>query len=467
MKRLIVILLAIAASATAYSQDDCNCTKSLKRLTAKVEKEYPGFGAYTRDSLAYTSFKEHWLEASMTADNASCLDVLRGYLKYFKHGHISIVQKESDTGNTQEATIDTVDIDVDGFQRYLEDSGDAIEGIWTSPAYRIGVVKKDDGYVGFIISAENAEWKPREIKLRLYHDGKATYFMGDHTQSADEYQVVGGSFLWLPKNKVHFVKEFPRPQLSNEEITRRLNELEGFYIKPISKKTILLRISSFDLAFTDRIKELLAENAQLLESHENLIIDVRGNGGGTDYSYQPILPYLYTNPVRHLGGEYFVTQTLIDSLTSWVNNPENSKYDDVDDVKRDIQRMNGKIGQFIPYSTNGDYGFTELDSVSASPKQVAILIDGGCASSTEKFLLDAKQSKKVKTLGAPTYGSVDYLSVFEFDFGCDRYILYMPTVRTSRAQGYPLDNIGVQPDIYMDKYVEDWVQYATDYLENG
>ena len=27
-------------------------------------------------------------------------------------------------------------------------------------------------------------------------------------------------------------------------------------------------------------------------------------------------------------------------------------------------------------------------------------------------------------------------------------------------------NIGIQPDIYMDKFVEDWVKYAQDYLEN-
>jgi Peptidase family S41 len=466
MKKLLVMFLALAASTTAYSQD-CNCVQSLTRLIAKVEKEYPGFGAYSRDKLAYTSFKDHWLEASKAADEDSCLDILRGYLSYFKHGHISIVQKEEDGTSTHGAAIDTVDIDAEGFREYAASTKDDLEGIWSSPSYRVGIVKKDDGYVGFIISSENGSWKPKEIKFLLEHDGKATYFMGDHSPSADEYRLVKGSILWLPENKVQFVRELPRPQLSSEEIADELNGLEGLFIRPLSKKTVLLRISSFDSAYTDRIKELLAKNAQLLKSHENLIIDVRGNPGGTDYSYQPILPYLYTNPVRHLGGQYFVTQTLIDSLTTWANDPKNAKYDDVADVKHDIQRMQGKIGQFIPYSTDGDYGFTRQDSVFASPKSVAILIDKGAASSTEKFVLDAKQSKKVKVLGAPTYGSVDYLSVLVSDFGCDRYVLYMPTVRTSRSEGYPLDNIGVQPDIYMDKYVDDWVQYAKNYLESS
>ncbi len=31
---------------------------------------------------------------------------------------------------------------------------------------------------------------------------------------------------------------------------------------------------------------------------------------------------------------------------------------------------------------------------------------------------------------------------------------------------YPIDNIGVQPDIYLDKSVENWIQFAVNYLEN-
>jgi hypothetical protein len=64
------------------------------------------------------------------------------------------------------------------------------------------------------------------------------------------------------------------------------------------------------------------------------------------------------------------------------------------------------------------------------------------------------------------YGSIDCLSEIEFDINCDKYILYMATVRMLRAKDYPLDNIGIQPDIYMDKYIKDWIQYARDYLEN-
>ena len=462
----MVIFLLMAANMIAHAQNNCKCSKTLEQLILKVENEYPGFDIYAKDSLAYTNYKNNLIELSKAASETNCFDILKNYIKYFKHGHISIIQKENNTGKPIIDVIDTVDIDIENFNNHVKNTTDKIEGVWISGGYKVGVLKRDNNYVAFIISSQNKSWKPKEIKFKLDPNGEAVYFMGDHSQEADTCLIIKNSILFFQKNKVSFVKTVPPPQISSKDLTEELNELEGISIKPISKKTMLLKIASFGYEYTDRIEKLIRDNKSLIESHENLIIDVRGNGGGTDYSFRPILPYLYTNPVRHLSGEYLVTQTLINSLTNWVNTADKEKYDDIENVKKDIKRMKGKVGQFIPYSTSENFGFTKQDSVYLFPKNIAILMNGGSASSTENFILSAKQSKKVKTFGTPTYGSVDYLSVIEFDINCDKYILYMPTVRMLRAQDYPLDNIGIQPDIYMDKYVKDWVQYAKDYLEN-
>lgn len=47
----------------------------------------------------------------------------------------------------------------------------------------------------------------------------------------------------------------------------------------------------------------------------------------------------------------------------------------------------------------------------------------------------------------------------------DRNCEMMPTWQTMRLPDYPIDNIGIQPDIYIDKSVKDWIQFAIDYLE--
>lgn len=94
-----------------------------------------------------------------------------------------------------------------------------------------------------------------------------------------------------------------------------------------------------------------------------------------------------------------------------------------------------------------------------------ILVNRRTASSGEAFVLDAKQSKKVKILGTPTYGAIDYGTACFFDFGCGNYKLMMPTWRSMRLPEYPIDNIGIQPDIYIDKSVKDWVKFAVDFME--
>ena len=465
MKKIIFTFLFFAITLTAYAQNDCECSKTLKRLIIKVENEYPGFNLKAKDSITYNNFKKHLIELSNETNETNCFDILKKYTNYFKDGHLSIAQKNGDNKNSEVKTNDI--INVKDFDKYLIKSKDNLEGIWTSESYKLGVIKKDRNYIGFVISSQNKEWKQSEIKFKLNSNNSAIYYLGNHSQKKDIYLNIKNSIIYFQNTKVAFVKEYPLPQLTNENITKELNELEGFYIKPINKKTILFKISSFDYSYTERIKELIKSNKQLIEQSDNLIIDVRGNTGGTDYSYHPILPYLYTNPVRHLGAEYYVTQTLIDGLTNWANNTDKNKYaDEIENIKRDLKRMEGKIGQFIPYHAESDFGFTERDSIYIYPKNVIILIDERSASSTEKLLLIAKQSKKVKVLGTPTYGAIDYISVREFSFDCDNYALYMPTVRMLRLPDYPLDNIGIQPDIYMDKYVKDWVQYAKDYMEN-
>jgi hypothetical protein len=69
-----------------------------------------------------------------------------------------------------------------------------------------------------------------------------------------------------------------------------------------------------------------------------------------------------------------------------------------------------------------------------------------------------KQSETVKILGTPSYGAWDYVSQCYFEFGCTNYQLSLSTWRSKRLPYYLIDNIGVQPDIYLDEFVKDWIQ---------
>jgi C-terminal processing protease CtpA/Prc len=228
----------------------------------------------------------------------------------------------------------------------------------------------------------------------------------------------------------------------------------------VSEKTVLLCLSSFEHNYVERIKKLLTDNRKAIESSENLIIDVRNNLGGTYDAYVDLLPYIHTNNVRGLGMEFLVTQTLIDGIEGWYDDEEGKNR-----AKEWISIFKKKMGEFVNTDST-DYYVDTIKLAEHSPKQVVILVNRRTASSGEAFVFDAKQSKKVKILGTPTYGALDYGSASFFDFGCKNYKLMMPTWRSMRLPDYPIDNIGIQPDIYLDKSVKDWVQFAVDYLEN-
>lgn len=448
-------MLMFVISSVSYSQTDCNCDKALKQLFQKIETEYPGFNDKTKDRLLYNSFKENLImKAVNILESADCLELLRSYKDFFRDGHISIYP----SGQELNAQQNKLTITQEDFQKRIIQTTDPLEGIWISGVYKVGIVRQNEEYCGFIIEADTNFWKPNEIKFRLLENANAKYYLRDHSLSEETWEIVDGWVLYFKNSK--FIKEFPKPNLSESEIKLRMEEIDGCYFKKVSEKTALLCLSSFEHNYVERIKKLLKDNKQAFESSDNLIIDVRNNLGGTYDAYVDLLPYIHTNNIRGLGMEFLVTQTLIDGIENWYDDEQGKKR-----AKEWISVFKQKMGEFVNLDSN-DYYVDTIKLAERSPKQIVILVNRRTASSGEAFVLDAKQSKKVKIMGTPTYGALDYGSASFFDFGCKNYKLMMPTWRSMRLPDYPIDNIGIQPDIYLDKSVKDWVKFAADYLEN-
>ena len=477
MRKQIFTFLILVISLSSFSQDDCNCEQNLSKLIIKMESEYPGFQEKTPDKRMYNTFKERLIIKSQNTSATNCYDLLSDYLSFFRDGHIFLIGKkefqamkeareaqESQTNEVQDSQADEnleskVDKRFDDFYKHLSETKDELEGVWISENYKVGIRKVKDNYQGFIIEASNKSWKPKEIKFCLMQEGKANYYMCDHSLREDNFEQFDGSVLSFEGINSVFIKEFPEPKLTENEINLILDKKQGFHFTKLTEKTSLLCVSSFDDMYVKKIEKIVSDNKQAIESCENLIIDIRNNGGGTYDAYDEILPYIITNNIRGVGSEFLVTQSLIDGVESWFDDEEGREM-----ARRWIGMFEGNIGKFINVDTV-DISISQIKISEHSPKQIAVLVNKGTASSGEAFTLEAKQSKKVKILGVPTYGAIDYGSASPFDFGSEDYILVMPTWRAMRLPDYPIDNIGIQSDIYMDESITDWVQFAVDYLE--
>jgi len=470
MKKIILLVFILSLN-TAFSQNECNCKDALQKIISKIEIDYPGFQEKTKDTLLYNSLKRQLIIEAKKVDESQCIDVLKKYTSFFKDRHIWILanDQEKPAEKNDNNKPEKLNVDISEFKEEIIKSTDKLEGIWKDENYTVGIKKTGKNqYSGFIIETDNPNWEKNEIKFQLNGKSDINYYLADHTLFKDTFELSEDYLLYINNLKIPFIKQDINRKLDSVEISNKINELDGFYYKKLTPKTSLIRLSNFSYPFVERIEKLINENKSAIENSENLIIDIRNNGGGTDNAYSKLLPFIVTNPIRNIGTEKLATQGLIDGVTEYKNGLiEKDPKKNESEIKKldsltDIYKNN--IGEFI----NLNDETVNVDSVeiaSKSPRQIIMLSNNGTGSAAENFLLKAKQSKKVKVLGTPTSGVLDYASAYFFKFGCENYKLLLPTYRSLRLPNYPIDNIGVQPDIYLDETVEDWVEYAIEYLE--
>lgn len=243
------------------------------------------------------------------------------------------------------------------------------------------------------------------------------------------------------------------------------------YLNQLDKNTLYFRVPSFGSDYKKAIDSVLVANKELLSRTPILIIDIRGNGGGSDFSFINIIPYLKTNEINVTGVEYLSTtlnnQRMIDFVTK-------AEYKDFFTnkqkqwAKESFDTLQKHLGEFVlldePFE---DDNTITSGAVLTIPKQVGIIIDDGVGSSAEQFLLEAKQSKKVKLFGTSTFGSLDISNMYFVKSPCSEYELGYSLSKSKRLPQYVLDESGIQPDFFISENVPgyNWVSFVKTILE--
>jgi hypothetical protein len=245
-------------------------------------------------------------------------------------------------------------------------------------------------------------------------------------------------------------------------------------IEILSTKTLCLTLKNFAPYNHDPLIALIKAHHEDLEGHPNWIIDVRGNGGGSDGSYGPLMPWLMPDQVASASAEILATPANIEGWTRVcaLYAPGDPKcQDSVSDL---IARMRkGVPGTYVAMDDSGAMSYSRVERLEPHrPSRVAILIDGGCGSSCEQFVLEARQSFNVKLIGQHTFGSLDYSNLRPRDLPSGRRRLWYATTRSTRIPGLMVDVAGVPPDIYLpieagDAAKQEELRRVQSWLEGG
>ncbi|WP_028111072.1 S41 family peptidase [Ferrimonas futtsuensis] len=227
-------------------------------------------------------------------------------------------------------------------------------------------------------------------------------------------------------------------------------------VKRLSATTLYWSVPSFGYAQGKALEALIKEHAPKLEGVENWIVDVRGNGGGNDDSYNALLPYLLSGETTEVSLEFLSTPVNIEAMETLCQRFMDNDPGCVTMVKPMIARLKGvPSGEYVQLGDESISYQAAPERPDHAPSKVAVLVDGGCASSCEQFLLRVKQSFKVKLVGRSSYGALDYSNIRPHALPSGKRELFYATSRSLRLPYQPVDIAGIAPDIYLPKPKDD------------
>lgn len=482
MKNLIFLIFFIALTSNLRSQTG-DCIKDFDFLVQKIKVDYPGY----RDKVTSKS-KQSLIQLERELRNKiqlypdSCGKYMNSYTSWFKDNHLRIrrLNSSSVSNNNDKPILKVYSGNLDS----IKFSGsDPVEGLWHSFGGDIAIIKSktNNEFNGVAVTFRN--YKKNQIVFSLSKLADNEYNMISYPYSNSFKPKTGKASMRL-KDKVlelhddtRFVRKTNSPISDDALLYSYFPEYpNGSNIFPLAIKlsdsTFYIRITSFE---DDAAEVSIRKHWSEITSLPNLIIDIRGNGGGQDNFYQILADLVYTNPYESKGVEWYATESNIKMYENAIKSGEITNGEEgILWINAILSEMKKNIGGFVLHPLMGHDETVKNDTIFTYPKRVGIIINEGVASSSEQFLLDAKESSKVLLFGnCNTAGVLDYSNAITEKLPSNKYELIFPMTRSHRLPDHPIDNIGISPDVYVPypatnqlfDRLDQWVYFVKDYLE--
>jgi hypothetical protein len=458
------MLLALAIPTALSAAQTPTCDAELTWAADFAARNYAGFADKVTPATrpAYDSLLFSLRADAVTARSpGACAPILQRWIGFFRDRHLGWSRTNSPSapaaGQSPEspesirarfAHWDRVAVDDAKAQASLsgQKTLDRIEGIWSSADgnYRVAILRDTSGdrdFVMTVLRADSVYWLPGQVKARLTRDGaeyRTQFYMRDHSEQSWTASVERNALRFSSGSA--WFRDFPRRADDLAPLERRTIADGRFAAYDVAPGTVLVRVPTFN--DPKGIDSLFQVEGARIRTAERLIIDVRGNGGGSDYNYREFTPLLYTGPMQMVGMDALATDDNIASqraLAADTTYPAGQRQE----LAGLASRMEAARGGWW----RGSDGTHRERGALEKPRVVAVVTDQGCASSCEQFLLMARQSAKVTIYGSNTAGVLDYGNVRSTTMPGGTLVLSRPITRSRRLPAEPIDNIGIAPNV--------------------
>lgn len=466
----IYTILLVLPLLSAWAQE-CNCTNSFEIARNAYEKNYSLFKYKVTDENRdlYEAHSDIMFEkAKKTTNLNDCKVVLERWLSFFRDGHTYIMMSNDQNGEIYSEHIDLTENEFkSNYQKKSYDSNPLL-GIWKNGSYTVAIIPspqnntKERDYVGVVLESSNPAWKKGEVKLEFNTvfgtSYDINYMMGDHSIKKTFGKQTDRGVLEID-DLSEWTKLWPEVENIKKQSEIEL-KYDQFHIAYVDKVPYL-RLPDFYSVEPSYVDSLMQAHHDRIIASDVFIVDIRGNGGGSDGTYFPVLPYVLNGPIELPFNGFWLSE---DNTEYLINAMAASKELTLDEYKEKDKKeydsfINNKGTSY--FKGEGTWTFT-TDTIYKGPKKVIILIDEGVGSSGETFVYRANQSDRVVVYGQNTAGVVDGFNGFPQDLGCLTAV-FPTSYRAPDIATNPIDPYGIAPDVYVDKEI-DVLSYAIEHM---
>jgi hypothetical protein len=490
MLRIILLLWILFSTTAAFSQS-CSCRDELLWVKDFMERNHPGFNSIikTPDEPGYKKFTDSLLAAtSGAAMDKYCIVYLKKYIAYLKDHHSNIAMAGGNgqpVNESSSAAVDsflnsatyrnteTIVTDSAALVKRLQKSKDPVEGIYQTAdsVYTVALIQHKTGfrdYAAIILKSKSLLWTKGQVKFELKQAGKKKFssFVYYRNHSVNYEENVLFNERQLSFSTANWIKLFPRQAGTGELPAAETISSAIVSFASLDSVTACLSIRSFGGNYNSLFDSAYKKILPRIRKYPNLIIDVRGNGGGSDANYSALLPFIYTDTMTDDRMEIYVTadnkkayEKMRDLYKSDKNRYGSSGYMT---WEFPLRRMKTASRDSFVSMGSGKPGKTVMKPDAQAPKKIAILYNRRCASSCEQLLIDAMFSKKVIRVGENSGGYIAYGNVMNMTTPCG-YVLNWTTTRKLNSVQYEFT--GIAPHHVIPETETNWLEYTRRLLE--
>ncbi|WP_028974831.1 S41 family peptidase [Spirochaeta cellobiosiphila] len=226
----------------------------------------------------------------------------------------------------------------------------------------------------------------------------------------------------------------------------------------LNPTTAIISIPSFEMQYETDINNMLQDQYSKLIDIENLIIDIRGNGGGSFFSMFPLLD-LIGAPEYESSWKVWASRDNLRLYKSALNHYEDTESREYILISSIVSKMENNRNQFVSYT----YPKINKEPQLTHIKKIYILADRYVASTAEEFILGAKHNPKVILVGEKTEGALDYGDAIPYQLQSEGLMILVPTQKRIWKNHPPIDNRGIEPDFKINPETENIYEQILEY----